>query len=45
MYTAAGWLNVALGFINFGLFLPVVFKQKTIAAREAMLLQNADSGK
>lgn len=41
MYTAAGWLNVTLGIINFILVLPVFFKEKSIAAREAMLLTSA----
>jgi len=44
MYTAAGWINVLLGVINFVLFLPIVFKERRIAAREAMVLQNAVSG-
>ncbi|XP_063989056.1 major facilitator superfamily domain-containing protein 8 [Diachasmimorpha longicaudata] len=36
MYTAAGWINVFLGIINFALFLPQFFKERKIAAREAM---------
>lgn len=44
MYTAAGWINVLLGLLNFVLFLPCVFKERKIAAREAMILQNAESG-
>ena len=45
MYTAAGWLNVFLGIINIFLFSPLIFKPKKIAAKEAMLMQNAESGK
>ncbi|KAJ1527977.1 hypothetical protein ONE63_007907 [Megalurothrips usitatus] len=41
MFTAASWINVLLGVLNFALFLPVVFKEKRIAAREAMLRQGA----
>lgn len=45
MYTAAGWINVFLGIINFILFLPSIFKERKIAAKEAMVLQDAESGK
>lgn len=45
MYTAAGWINAVLGFVNFLLFLPWCFKEKKIAAREAMIAQGTDSGK
>lgn len=44
MYTATGWLNVFLGIVNICLFFPVFFKEKKITAKEAMILQNADSG-
>lgn len=43
MYTAASWINVLFGVVNFAMFLPVFFKEKRIAAREAMLKQGADS--
>lgn len=45
MYTAAGWINVILGLLNFYLYLPFIFKEHKIAAREAMVKQNAESGK
>ncbi|KAJ8683368.1 hypothetical protein QAD02_019160 [Eretmocerus hayati] len=41
MYTAPGWVNVLLGILNFALFLPFSFKERKIAAREAM----RDTGK
>lgn len=43
MFTAASWINVFLGVINFVMFLPAIFKEKRIAAREAMLRQGAAS--
>ncbi|KAJ2951313.1 hypothetical protein O0L34_g5715 [Tuta absoluta] len=45
MYTAAGWINAILGLVNFILFLPWCFKEKKIAAREAMVAQGKDSEK
>lgn len=45
MYTAPGWANVFLGLINFVLFLPFVFKDKRVAAREQMLLQGKETEK
>uniref|UniRef100_A0AAG5DWD9 Major facilitator superfamily (MFS) profile domain-containing protein n=1 Tax=Anopheles atroparvus TaxID=41427 RepID=A0AAG5DWD9_ANOAO len=45
MYTATGWINVLMGILNFCLFLPFVFKEKRIAAREAMLQQGMQSEK
>ncbi|XP_028156741.1 major facilitator superfamily domain-containing protein 8, partial [Ostrinia furnacalis] len=45
MYTAAGWINAVLGIVNFVLFLPWCFKERTIAAREAMLAQGKNSEK
>lgn len=44
MYTAAGWINMFLGVINFLMFLPLCFQEKPIAAKEAMLAQGAESG-
>lgn len=44
MYTGAGWINAALGFINLLLFLPWCFKERKIAAREAMIAQGTDNG-
>lgn len=44
MYTAAGWINAVLGLINFILFLPFFFKEKKIAAREAMLAHGKETG-
>ncbi|XP_063234023.1 major facilitator superfamily domain-containing protein 8 [Bacillus rossius redtenbacheri] len=43
MYTAAGWINVALGAVNTLLFLPAVFTEHRVAAKEAMLQQGASS--
>lgn len=37
MYTAAGWINVIMGFVNFLMFMPAVFKERNIAARELMV--------
>ncbi|KAM3955688.1 CLN7/MFS domain-containing 8 [Aphomia sociella] len=45
MYTAAGWINALLGLVNFLLFLPWCFKERTIAAREAMIAQGKNSEK
>ncbi|XP_053680404.1 major facilitator superfamily domain-containing protein 8-like [Anopheles nili] len=45
MYTATGWINVVMGILNFCLFLPYVFKEKRIAAREAMMQQGMQSEK
>uniref|UniRef100_A0A2H1VS74 SFRICE_009837 n=1 Tax=Spodoptera frugiperda TaxID=7108 RepID=A0A2H1VS74_SPOFR len=45
MYTGAGWINAALGFINLLLFLPWCFKERKIAAREAMIAQGTDNEK
>ncbi|XP_055620041.1 major facilitator superfamily domain-containing protein 8 isoform X2 [Toxorhynchites rutilus septentrionalis] len=45
MYTATGWINVMMGILNFCLFLPFIFKEKRIAAREAMIKQGVESEK
>ncbi|XP_008210269.1 major facilitator superfamily domain-containing protein 8 [Nasonia vitripennis] len=45
MYTAAGWINVLMGILNFCLFLPCCFKEHKIAAREAMRDQGKASEK
>uniref|UniRef100_A0A2A4K6B2 Major facilitator superfamily (MFS) profile domain-containing protein n=1 Tax=Heliothis virescens TaxID=7102 RepID=A0A2A4K6B2_HELVI len=45
MYTAAGWINAVLGLFNFLLFMPCCFKERKIAAREAMIAQGADNEK
>ncbi|XP_059057388.1 major facilitator superfamily domain-containing protein 8 [Achroia grisella] len=45
MYTAAGWINAILGLVNFLLFLPWCFKDRTIAAREAMIVHGKNSEK
>lgn len=44
MYTAAGWINVIMGILNFCMFLPAVFTEHRIAAKEAMMLQGKGSG-
>lgn len=36
MYTMPGWINVAMGILNFALFLPWNFTEHRIAIREAM---------
>ncbi|XP_022914633.1 major facilitator superfamily domain-containing protein 8 [Onthophagus taurus] len=45
MYTAPGWLNVFLSIFNFIIFLPFFFKERKIAAKEAMLKQGAKTEK
>uniref|UniRef100_A0A6B2EFK6 Putative transporter/transmembrane protein n=1 Tax=Phlebotomus kandelakii TaxID=1109342 RepID=A0A6B2EFK6_9DIPT len=42
MYTAGGWINVLLGIGNFCMFLPAFFKERRIAAKEAMIMQGKD---
>lgn len=44
MYTAAGWVNAVLGTLNFLLFLPCVFTERKVAAREAMIAHGKHSG-
>ncbi|KAK7084418.1 Major facilitator superfamily domain-containing protein 8 [Halocaridina rubra] len=41
MYTAAGWFAVLLGIANIFLFLPCIFKEYPIAAKEAQLQRRA----
>lgn len=43
MYTAAGWINVLMGFLNFCMFLPFFFKEHSIAAKEVMKMQGKAS--
>jgi MFS transporter, ceroid-lipofuscinosis neuronal protein 7 len=45
MYTAPAWSNVLLGLFNIFLFLPLMFQDKRIAARENMLLHGKQSEK
>lgn len=45
MYTAPGWSNVILGLFNIFLFLPFVFEDKSVAARENMLNQGLTTEK
>ncbi|CAH4036738.1 major facilitator superfamily domain-containing protein 8 isoform X1 [Pieris brassicae] len=45
MYTAPGWINALLGTVNIVLFLPFCFKERKIAAREAMIAQGKDTEK
>lgn len=45
MYTSVGWINVFLGILNFVLFLPGIFTEHKIAAREALKDQNTSNGK
>jgi hypothetical protein len=44
MYTATGWINVLLGVFNCILFLPSIFRERRIAAREAMMHHGMESG-
>ncbi|KAF2354785.1 Major facilitator superfamily [Trinorchestia longiramus] len=37
LYTAAGWIAALLGLINFILFMPCLYKEVNIAAREAQM--------
>lgn len=39
MYTAAGWINVLMGIMNLCMFLPFIFKERKVAAKEIMILQ------
>ncbi|XP_043068503.2 major facilitator superfamily domain-containing protein 8 isoform X1 [Drosophila bipectinata] len=43
MYTASGWINVVMSISNFMLFLPFVFQEHKIAAREVMVMQGGTS--
>lgn len=45
MYSAPGWVNVFLGLINLGLFLPFVFQDRKVAAREQMILHGKETEK
>ncbi|KAH8270167.1 hypothetical protein KR018_005096 [Drosophila ironensis] len=43
MYTASGWINVLMSAANFMLFLPGIFEEHKIAAREVMVMQGGTS--
>ncbi|XP_017036099.1 major facilitator superfamily domain-containing protein 8 isoform X1 [Drosophila kikkawai] len=43
MYTASGWINVGMSIGNFMMFLPGVFEEHKIAAREVMVMQGGTS--
>ncbi|XP_017128563.1 major facilitator superfamily domain-containing protein 8 [Drosophila elegans] len=43
MYTASGWINVVMSIGNFMMFLPGVFEEHKIAAREVMVMQGGTS--
>lgn len=45
MYTAAGWINVIMGIINFILLCPWNFKEHKIAIKEAMHNEGKATGK
>lgn len=45
MYTAPGWVNFFLGLLNFALFLPFVFQDRRVAAREQMILHGQETEK
>ncbi|XP_047739315.1 major facilitator superfamily domain-containing protein 8 isoform X2 [Hyalella azteca] len=40
LYTAAGWIAALLGLINFVLFMPCIYKEMNIAAREAQMMKD-----
>lgn len=44
MYTAAGWINVIMGIINFFLLCPWNFKEHKIAIKEAMQSEGKATG-
>ncbi|XP_037937280.1 major facilitator superfamily domain-containing protein 8 isoform X2 [Teleopsis dalmanni] len=43
MYTACGWINVVMSIGNFIMFLPSLFEERKIAAREIMIMQGKTS--
>ncbi|GBP01842.1 Major facilitator superfamily domain-containing protein 8 [Eumeta japonica] len=45
MYTACGWINVVMSVGNFIMFLPTIFEERKIAAREIMVMQGKSSEK
>lgn len=45
MYTAPGWVNFFLGLINVFLFLPFMFQDRSVAAREQMLITGKETEK
>ncbi|XP_068149117.1 LOW QUALITY PROTEIN: major facilitator superfamily domain-containing protein 8 [Drosophila tropicalis] len=45
MYTAGGWINVLMSLCNFIMFLPGIFEEHKIAAREVMVMQGGTSEK
>ncbi|KAK9693120.1 Major Facilitator Superfamily [Popillia japonica] len=45
MYTASGWINVFLSILNFCCFFPAIFKERRIAAKEAMQQQGVTTEK
>lgn len=45
MYTATGWINVLVAIINGIILLPFIFKERSIAVKEAMVIQNETSEK
>ncbi|KAI8123346.1 Major facilitator superfamily domain-containing protein 8 [Lucilia cuprina] len=45
MYTACGWINVVMSVGNFIMFLPSIFEERKVAAREIMIMQGKSSEK
>ncbi|SPP77519.1 major facilitator superfamily domain-containing protein 8 isoform X1 [Drosophila guanche] len=43
MFTGSGWINVIMSMCNFMMFLPGVFEEHKIAAREVMVMQGGTS--
>lgn len=43
MYTATGWINVLMGLCNFYMFLPVIFHEHRIAAKEVMVAKGMEN--
>ncbi|XP_061387994.1 major facilitator superfamily domain-containing protein 8 [Musca vetustissima] len=45
MYTACGWINVVMSVGNLIMFMPVIFEERRVAAREIMIMQGKTSEK
>ncbi|XP_068231159.1 major facilitator superfamily domain-containing protein 8-like isoform X1 [Palaemon carinicauda] len=45
MYSAAGWFAALLGFVNIFLYLPCIYQEYPIAAKEAQFQRNENNGR